>query len=198
MDEGVPARGDEILQPTSIFEVEELIKRLYLPGSPNLISKIQEALQQLQRSDRGWQLADSLLSSSDDKVRFFGALTFVIKLNHDWESLDEENHQLLLSTLISWLVRLVSQSEGSLVVRKLCSGLVSYFLRPNATWERCIRHVMCSFAGKEAVAVNSLDNFPATLELAAQLSKPQTTATLWFSATLVEEVGKTDPDSIKK
>ncbi|KAI9772601.1 MAG: hypothetical protein M1835_006254 [Candelina submexicana] len=198
MAEIIPAHKDEIPQPTSIHEVEELIKRLYLPGSPNLISKIQEALQQLQRSNRGWQLAHSLLNSNDDKIRFFGALTFVIKLNNDWDSLAQDSHHLLLATLISWLVRLVSRSEGPLVVRKLCSALVSYFLRPNVSWERCIRHVICSFVREEAVSLSNLDDYPPTLELTAQLNKRQIIATMWFSATLVEEVGKTDPDNIRK
>lgn len=48
------------------------------------ITRIQDALQKLQRSPDGWRLADALLGSEDDKVRFFGALTFTIKLNADW------------------------------------------------------------------------------------------------------------------
>jgi hypothetical protein len=41
-------------------------------------------LQRLQRSPEGWQLADALLSSEEERVRFFGALTFTVKLNADW------------------------------------------------------------------------------------------------------------------
>jgi len=62
----------------------KLIQKLYLPGSPREISNIQNILQKLQRSQEGWQFADALLQSLDDKVRFFGALTFTIKINHDW------------------------------------------------------------------------------------------------------------------
>ena len=60
------------------------MQNFYLPGSPKKIGKIQETLQRLQRSAEGWQLADALLGSNDDKVRFFGALTFTIKINQDW------------------------------------------------------------------------------------------------------------------
>ena len=62
----------------------KLIQKLYSPGTPQEISKIQDILQNLQRSQEGWQFADALLQSLDDKVRFFGALTFTIKINHDW------------------------------------------------------------------------------------------------------------------
>ena len=61
------------------------MQQLYLPGLPQKIARIQVILQKLQRSQDGWQFADALLQSQDDKVRFFGALTFTIKINHDWQ-----------------------------------------------------------------------------------------------------------------
>ena len=61
----------------------QLILELYQPGPSRKIAKIQETLQKLQRSAEGWQLASSLLDSSDEKVKFFGALTFTVKLNLD-------------------------------------------------------------------------------------------------------------------
>jgi hypothetical protein len=38
-------------------------------------------LQKVQKSPEGWQLAESLLSNPDEKIKFFGALTFIVKLN---------------------------------------------------------------------------------------------------------------------
>lgn len=61
----------------------QLVLELYQPGHPERIAKIQQALQTLQRSAEGWQLANSLLQSTDEKVQFFGALTFTVKLNTD-------------------------------------------------------------------------------------------------------------------
>lgn len=63
----------------------QLVQKLYQPGSPQDIARIQDALQKLQRSQQGWQFADALLRSQDQKVRFFGALTFTIKINQDWQ-----------------------------------------------------------------------------------------------------------------
>jgi hypothetical protein len=74
---------DTVAPPQSVAEVADLVRRLYQPGNAALIIKIQDQLQQLQRSSEGWQLADALLADPDDKVRFFGALTFTVKLNND-------------------------------------------------------------------------------------------------------------------
>ena len=70
--------------PQSLAEVENLIKALYEPSNGHLVPVIQSKLQSLQKSPEGWQLADALLNSDDDKVKFFGALTFTVKLNSDW------------------------------------------------------------------------------------------------------------------
>ncbi|MCJ1434843.1 hypothetical protein MMC27_004213 [Xylographa pallens] len=74
---------EPLLQPKTFDEVERLVQRLYLPGSPRQIAQIQQALQNLQKSTEGWALADALLQSNDANVRFFGALTFTIKINTD-------------------------------------------------------------------------------------------------------------------
>ncbi|KAI9837466.1 MAG: hypothetical protein M1819_007114 [Sarea resinae] len=181
---------DAIPTPTSIAEVEQLVKQLYSPGSPALIGRIQETLQRLQRSPEGWQLADTLLGSADINVRFFGALTFTVKLNSDWESLDEDSIQPLLTRLISWFIRLVSQGEGSLVIKKLCSSLVAFFLRPKAPWARCIRHLLCCLCVGETIAEDSIGQFPSTPELMNQLNPQQYLAAIWFSSTLVDELEK--------
>lgn len=77
--------AEQIPTPSSIPEVEALIQRLYQPGiPPDLVSRIQAKLVELQRSDDGWQLADTLLGSADTTVRYFGCLTFTVKLNADW------------------------------------------------------------------------------------------------------------------
>lgn len=87
--------------PTSVQEVEQvrarhvcknqtqanrqhqLVQRLYTPGNPRTIAQVDDQLKFLQHSPEGWQLADALLGSSDVNVRFFGALTFQVKLNND-------------------------------------------------------------------------------------------------------------------
>lgn len=57
---------------------------MYIIRSPEEIERIQNTLQKIQRSSEGWQFADELLKSANETVRFFGALTFTIKIKLDW------------------------------------------------------------------------------------------------------------------
>jgi hypothetical protein len=61
----------------------QLITQLYSHGRPGQVVKTQETLQKLQRSPEGWQLASSLMNNKDQQIRFFAALTFIVKLNTD-------------------------------------------------------------------------------------------------------------------
>lgn len=54
-----------------------------MPGTPQVITAIDDQLKLIQNSPDGWQMADGLMRSDDDKVRFFGVLTFQVKLNND-------------------------------------------------------------------------------------------------------------------
>lgn len=76
--------------PQNVAEAEQLVKRLYQPGHPRLIASINDNLQQLQRSSDGWKLADELMGSDDETVRFYAALTFQVKLNNEGSVLDPE------------------------------------------------------------------------------------------------------------
>lgn len=76
--------------PQTVQEVEQLVKRLYQPGHPSLIASINDQLQQLQRSEHGWKLADELMGSEDQTARFYAALTFTVKLNNEGSVHDPE------------------------------------------------------------------------------------------------------------
>jgi uncharacterized protein YjeT (DUF2065 family) len=69
--------------PLSFVEIEGLVKSLYDPGNARKISQNEATLRVLQRSPQGWEIADALLKSDDEQVRFFGALTLTVKLNAD-------------------------------------------------------------------------------------------------------------------
>lgn len=66
-------------------QLGQLVQQLYLPGSPQNVSSLENVLQRMQRSPQGWRLAEALLQSGDSQVRFFGALTFMIKIKLDWQ-----------------------------------------------------------------------------------------------------------------
>ncbi|KAK4548445.1 hypothetical protein LTR36_009355 [Oleoguttula mirabilis] len=176
--------------PQSIEDVEQLVKRLYQPGSPRVITQINERLQQLQLSAEGWQVADALLGSSDRNVRFFAALTFTVKLNNDGATLDAETAQSVQTRLISWLVRLVRDGEGALVTRKLCLTLTTYYLRTPTLWQRPLLHVASSMQNGDALPESSVDTARGMDVAIQNLDVNQIVALLWLSSTVAVEIGR--------
>lgn len=194
---------------------QQLVLQLYQPGASEKVGKTQEALQNLQRSPEGWQLANSLLGNEAESVRFFGALTFIVKLNTDsWaiysclfflladqpsrKSLSDDDAEALLQTLIGWLIRRLENGEGALVVRKLCSTLVAYFLQFSIAWNKCVKHLMYCLCSGQAIRYGELDDSPNTMILVQRLAPEQAVVIFWFASNLVEEVGKTDSNSMKQ
>ena len=54
--------------------------------APAEIASVQSTLQSIQKSPDGWRVAQHLLgrpvkAPTDDQIKFFGALTIVVKLN---------------------------------------------------------------------------------------------------------------------
>lgn len=152
----------------------------------------------MQRSQQGWQVADALLQSEDTNVRFFGALTFTIKINQDWNSLNEADATQLLYRLVEWLIQLTKSHESALVLRKLCSALIAYYLRPSGAWQQSIRHLLISFnAGRPIVLDRLSAERSPTSSLVETLNGTQRPTILWFASGLVEEVNKADSASIQ-
>lgn len=75
--------SNPVTTPRNVAEAEVLVKRLYESNPPAIIQQINDQLQALQISAHGWQLGDELLASGDANVRFFGALTFMVKLTRE-------------------------------------------------------------------------------------------------------------------
>ena len=158
-------------------DIEQLVQQFYRPGQPQEVKKIGDHLQTLQFSERGWQLADVLLQSEDRNVRFFGALTFTVKIKHDSATLDEVEAASLLHRLLEHLVRLANRGESALVVKKLCNALIAYYLLPSTSWQQPVLSVMVSLAQGQGFTVNGLSQ----LEIARSLGNFQLLAVLWFA-----------------
>ncbi|KAI1001741.1 hypothetical protein K3495_g6463 [Podosphaera aphanis] len=183
--------------PSSIEEVEALIKQLYGTGNTANVSITQEILHKLQISPQGWQLANALLSRKDEQVRFFAALTFIVKLNTDAKSLSKTDAHLLLLTLIDSIVQWLEDGEGPLVGRKLCSALVAYFLKFSSSWSRCVKHLLYCLCLDKALPYSSVDGSSDTNLLVQNISDRKSQVIFWFSSTLVEDVSKMDSNSMK-
>ncbi|KAK4569879.1 member of the karyopherin-beta [Recurvomyces mirabilis] len=180
-----------VAMPQSVADVEELVKRLYKPGSPKVISTINDKLLKLQHSTEGWNLADALMSSNDQNVRFFAANTFTVKLNNEGSNLDAEAAQTIRKRLTSWLAHAVSQHNSAMVVRKLCATLVTYYIRLSFLWDRPI----CTIAHTLHTGNEDADHLPGIDSTLPRLNQYQVVALLWFSATLADEVSRLDSNT---
>ncbi|KAK0673919.1 putative importin [Cercophora samala] len=188
---------DPLPLPTSLAEVEALIRALYQPNPPETISRIQEVLQRLQRSPEGWQLAQSLIAHPEDNIRFYAALTLIVKLNRDSAGLNEDDAKLLLENIITWTIQSLSDGAAPFVTKKLCSALITYFVLFSHVWPACVRHfIYCLDIGR-GVPVENLDDALSTEILVGNLDSQKLKVAIWFVTSLVEEVGKTDMNSIK-
>ncbi|KAI5790106.1 hypothetical protein EDC01DRAFT_114272 [Geopyxis carbonaria] len=176
------------MEPIYLNSIDDVIA----PGTPQELSAIQDVLQKVQRSQEGWQLADSLLENVDQHVQFFGALTFTVKLNSDWHSIPEDDIFILRDRLIAWLLKFVSNGSSQLVIRKLCSTLVVFFIRFPEAWPHLIRHIICClYLGRVGTLVE-FQALPKSREILQSVSSVGKLAALWFTTILVEEVGKID------
>ncbi|KAI0476988.1 armadillo-type protein [Xylaria cf. heliscus] len=186
---------NEIPAPTTLPEVEHLINELYKPNPPETISQIQEALQRLQKSPQGWQLAQSLLARPGDNIKFFGALTIIVKLNT--ESLSDDDALSVLQNLITWLVHSLSDGSGPIVIRKLCSALVAYYIHYSHTWSKCIRHLIHSLDRNAAVPIDEVEASLPLEQVIRDLETQKFLAASWFASALAEETEKVDNKSTK-
>ncbi|KAH7000052.1 armadillo-type protein [Ilyonectria destructans] len=186
---------DEIPIPTTIPEVEALILSLYHPNPPELISRTQSTLSRLQSSPQAWLMARELLSCQDDKVKFFGALTIIIKLNNESSSLSNNDASELLLGLIGWYLDSLGQGNGQLVVRKLSSALATFFLHFHRLWRPFIRHLSLCIVSGQSCSTGSLDEAPDSFTIIERLSPPQVQACFWVLSNVLEDISKFDLNS---
>jgi len=104
---------------------------------------------------------------------------------------------VLCTRLIAWLVRIVNEGAPPLVVKKLCSTLVVFFVRFADSWANCVRHLICCLAAGRAAPESEFADMPASSRLLSTMGPGAKLAALWFTTILVEEVGKVDTKNIK-
>lgn len=114
------------------------------------------------------------------------------------ESVTEEDVPILRDRLIGWLINVASTNSSQMVIKKLCSTSVVFFLRFPESWQNLIRHVVCSLCLGRVVPVEELERLPTSDLLLRKADSRSKITALWFTAILVEEVGKVDGKNVKK
>ena len=133
--------GSHATPSWSFSDVEHLVIRFNQQPRPHDFEAIEAQLQAFQRDDSGWQLADGLLNSDNRGVRFFGALTFLTKLNHIGSSLTAEQIHELRARILERIIDASRRPSDNVVLTKLF-GVVSRLVSlPQSPWRRPLRDV---------------------------------------------------------
>ncbi|KAL2868217.1 putative importin 13 [Aspergillus lucknowensis] len=181
-----------------VNEARTLVSQLYDPtntANPTKIKVIQEHLQNLQKGPHAWVIANSLLNDESTDLRFFGALTFTVKVNHDWQNLTTSDAQELIGRLIDHYVFLVNGGERPLVIRKLASTLATIFLKANAPWARAILSLGASLRSGKNVYEDECRSISLQNDILPALAESQVVSLLYFSNILAEEINRLGSES---
>ncbi|KAF2404140.1 hypothetical protein EJ06DRAFT_503151 [Trichodelitschia bisporula] len=194
MDPAMDSADYDVPDPQSYEDIEALINQFYappIPLPPQKVHKIDRKLHDLQRSPRGWEIAERLLLNGDPTIRFFGALTFIVKLNNDIGGLKPGEYEAIGDMLIKQMLLLASAGEKPLVLQKLCGALALYYMTDiDVGAETSVRRLICSCAAGQPVPNDSLDSFEPTEAVLPRLSTPFQLLVLNFLAMLTDEAVK--------
>lgn len=111
-------------------------------------------------------------------------------------NLADEDAKELLQSLIGWFVRSLADGSGSLVIRKLASALVTFFIQFSNLWPDCVPHLLYCLDLGHVVPRDEAKSAPIP-DLVVSLNEASFLAAIWFTTVLVEEVGKTEMKSQK-
>lgn len=79
----------------------------------------------------------------------------------------------------------------------MCIALVTFFIHFSQLWPNCLRHFLYSLDLGRATPIEALDDALDTSVIVQNLEASKLKVAIWFATSLVEEVGKTDMNSIK-
>ncbi|KAF5642906.1 member of the karyopherin-beta family nuclear import [Fusarium tjaetaba] len=181
------------------FYKNVLILSLYQPNPPEVIAQTQATLSRLQGTPEAWGLARILLEKPDQQVKFFGALTIVIKLNNESSSLSPEDASELLLLLINHYLDTLRSRSSPLVARKLASALATFYINFHQLWSRFIRHLIFCLVSGQSCLPSALDEGqgPDTVSLMERMEPSQAQAALWVLTNVFDEVAKINLNSVQ-
>jgi hypothetical protein len=148
----------QVAHPQTLQEVEHLVLTLYQPGiPPQQLVETQRRLLELQRSDHGWTIADGLLASVNPTVRFFGALTFNIKLNSVGGHLDNETRPALEKSILHWTL-VHTNNRDNKTVTKLSTTLALFYLHDLESLPSSVSKLVFAALGLDASQITETYN----------------------------------------
>jgi hypothetical protein len=171
----------------------QLLHRFTQPGSPTEVKEIENRLRELQLSPQGWEIGDFLLGHQNPIFRFFGAVTFRVKLGTSSHELDDDTLSQITHRLLGWLVTSIARNDSPSVLRKLCSTFAFMVTLDKHTTsgskDATVRRVILSVAKGEAMDLRVEELIDPSAVL-GNLSDGQMRGLLWFLTAFIEEVNK--------
>lgn len=99
--------------------------------------------------------------------------------------------------MVGWLLQAAEDGTQMFVLRKLCSALVAHFIYFSQLWPTCVRQLLYCLDIGRSVPVEALDEALQTNVIVGNLGERKMWLAITFATALVEEVGKTDMNSVK-
>lgn len=103
----------------------------------------------------------------------------------------------MLGNLIRKLILAIDHGSSPMVIKKICSALVTFFIQFPHAWVSPICHLAASLYEGQYAAPEPVGGAETTKAHLRNIGTMQFSAILWFAMVLVEEAGKTDANSIK-
>lgn len=94
-------------------------------------------------------MANALLGSTDTNIRFFGALTYIVKLNQEGTTMSKEFAHEVSMQLISWVAKLYD--DKPMTSQKICTALSLLYMQPPTSADRCVFLVTAALHNGAAV-----------------------------------------------
>ncbi|CAG8055989.1 unnamed protein product [Penicillium olsonii] len=203
--QGINCRSSYGISPTAKSQKiswlihNQLVTELYNPANqrdPARIHEIQARLQQLQKTENAWAIADSLLQNENSSQhRFMGALTFTVKINVSWNEIDEHGATEVMQHLINRFVHMVNKGEQALVVRKLASSLVAILKHPATPSKQAVWQLAASLVNGGYVSEELARGVDFQARILPELNTNASGALLFFSIALAEEALRADSET---
>ncbi|PFH55465.1 hypothetical protein XA68_18268 [Ophiocordyceps unilateralis] len=145
-----------------------------------------------QCSPQAWSFIQDLLERPDDKVKFFGVLTVIIKLNKESCALSHGDATELLIRLVGWYIRSLMRPDSPLVLRKLSSAIATYFIQFHHLWPLYLRHLVICLASSRSLSPTTTLGYDEAAPALSSLCPRRLQAAVWVVTSVMEDVSRID------
>ncbi|KAL9055146.1 MAG: hypothetical protein Q9162_003724 [Coniocarpon cinnabarinum] len=136
--------------PELSLKFRSLVDELYMPKqTPAQIQEINQRLQEFQRSDFAFSLADNLFGSENLNHKYFAALTVAQKSNTYLREADNQINASVIRMSLAWFLEAVDKDLPSFLLQRISSTIVAVFMSTSYPWQNCLKDVFVLLAYRD-------------------------------------------------